>query len=209
MTRWPYRRWDGSQDELRLDVDRALDALSDLLMEGFDLEQAMAALREQGFPLAGQDFRVMGTDEIQEEIRRELAALAERFHLDDATRALEHRLEDLLRREDDALRREHGAESLRWNEFRTKRDAPADDLSERIERFRDHALFIAFAPVGAPRYAAACVVEHGGGGSRAAAPVVRDVMTEMLLRDPAAKPAFVVSDQVNGAPTLASAEQVP
>ena len=36
-----------------------------------------------------------------------------------------------------------------------------------------HALFIAFAPVGAPRYAAACVVEHGGGGSRAAAPVVQ------------------------------------
>jgi len=139
VTRWLYSRWDGSQDELRLDVDRALDALSDRLMEGFDLEQAMAALREQGFPLAGQDFRVMGTDEIQEEIRRELAALAERFHLDDATRALEHRLEDLLRREDDALRREHGAESLRWNEFRTKRDAPADDLSERIERFRDHA----------------------------------------------------------------------
>jgi penicillin-binding protein 2 len=72
-----------------------------------------------------------------------------------------------------------------------------------------HALFIAFAPVGAPRYAAACVVEHGGGGSRAAAPVVRDVMTEMLLRDPASKPAFVVSDQVNGAPALASAEQIP
>ena len=46
-----------------------------------------------------------------------------------------------------------------------------------------HALFIAFAPVGAPRYAAACVVEHGGGGSRAAAPVVKDVMTEVLLRD--------------------------
>ncbi|MGZ8417590.1 MAG: penicillin-binding protein 2, partial [Methyloceanibacter sp.] len=44
-----------------------------------------------------------------------------------------------------------------------------------------HALFIAFAPASAPRYAAACVVEHGGGGSRAAAPVIRDVMTELLL----------------------------
>ncbi|MBC8020924.1 MAG: penicillin-binding protein 2 [Methyloceanibacter sp.] len=61
-----------------------------------------------------------------------------------------------------------------------------------------HALFIAYAPVGAPRYAAACVVEHGGGGSRAAAPVVRDVMTEILLRDPAARPAFIASNQ--GAP---------
>jgi penicillin-binding protein 2 len=56
-----------------------------------------------------------------------------------------------------------------------------------------HALFIAYAPYDAPRYAAACVVEHGGGGSRAAAPVVRDVMTEVLLRDPAARTASVAS----------------
>jgi penicillin-binding protein 2 len=56
-----------------------------------------------------------------------------------------------------------------------------------------HALFIAFAPYDSPRYAAACVVEHGGGGSRAAAPVVHDVMTEILLRDPATKPAFVAA----------------
>lgn len=56
-----------------------------------------------------------------------------------------------------------------------------------------HALFVAYAPVHAPRYAAVCVVEHGGGGSRAAAPVVRDVMTEALLRDPAGRPAFVAN----------------
>jgi penicillin-binding protein 2 len=63
-----------------------------------------------------------------------------------------------------------------------------------------HALFIAFAPAHAPRYAAACVVEHGGGGSRAAAPIVRDVMTEVLLRDPAARPVFVASRQVDTGP---------
>jgi penicillin-binding protein 2 len=40
----------------------------------------------------------------------------------------------------------------------------------------------------------ACVVEHGGGGSHAAAPVVRDVMTEALLRDPAGRPAFVANN---------------
>jgi penicillin-binding protein 2 len=58
-----------------------------------------------------------------------------------------------------------------------------------------HALFIAYAPAHAPRYAAVCVVEHGGGGSRAAAPVVRDVMTETLLRDPAGRPAFVANGE--------------
>ncbi len=41
---------------------------------------------------------------------------------------------------------------------------------------RDHALFVCFAPVGSPRYACSVVVEHGGGGSTAAAPIARDVM---------------------------------
>jgi penicillin-binding protein 2 len=68
-----------------------------------------------------------------------------------------------------------------------------------------HALFVAFAPAHAPRYAAACVVEHGGGGSRAAAPVVRDVMTEALLRDPAARPAFVVSNNEDETPPALAA----
>ena len=41
---------------------------------------------------------------------------------------------------------------------------------------RDHALFVAYAPVEDPRYAISVVVEHGGGGSTAAAPIARDVL---------------------------------
>lgn len=41
---------------------------------------------------------------------------------------------------------------------------------------RDHALFVSFAPVDAPRYACSVIVEHGGGGSTAAAPIARDIM---------------------------------
>lgn len=41
---------------------------------------------------------------------------------------------------------------------------------------RDHALYVAFAPFTAPRYAVSVVVEHGGGGSTTAAPIARDVM---------------------------------
>jgi penicillin-binding protein 2 len=48
---------------------------------------------------------------------------------------------------------------------------------------RDHALFVAFAPVGAPRYAVAVVVEHGGGGSKVAAPIARDVLIEAQRRN--------------------------
>lgn len=45
---------------------------------------------------------------------------------------------------------------------------------------RDHALFVAFAPFDAPRYAIAVVVEHGGGGSTAAAPIARDILLQAL-----------------------------
>ena len=41
---------------------------------------------------------------------------------------------------------------------------------------RDHALFIGYAPVTRPRYAIAVVIEHGGAGSKAAAPVARDIL---------------------------------
>ncbi|MCX8507649.1 MAG: penicillin-binding transpeptidase domain-containing protein, partial [Rhodobacteraceae bacterium] len=46
---------------------------------------------------------------------------------------------------------------------------------------RDHALFICFAPVEAPRVAVAMIVEHGGGGSTAAAPIARDILLQALF----------------------------
>ncbi|MCP3733045.1 penicillin-binding protein 2 [Sphingomonas sp. MG17] len=44
-------------------------------------------------------------------------------------------------------------------------------------KYRDHGLFVCFAPVDNPRYAASVVIEHGMGGARAAAPVAKDVLT--------------------------------
>ncbi len=41
---------------------------------------------------------------------------------------------------------------------------------------RDHALFVGYAPYDNPKYAVSVVVEHGGGGSRAAAPIARDLI---------------------------------
>jgi penicillin-binding protein 2 len=49
-------------------------------------------------------------------------------------------------------------------------------------KYRDHGLFVFFAPVDRPRYAGAVVIEHGG-GSGSAYPIARDVMTFMF--DPA------------------------
>lgn len=45
---------------------------------------------------------------------------------------------------------------------------------------RDHALFVGYAPADDPKYAVAVLVEHGGGGSTAAAPIARDVLLQAL-----------------------------
>ncbi|HUN49385.1 MAG TPA: penicillin-binding protein 2 [Stellaceae bacterium] len=62
-------------------------------------------------------------------------------------------------------------------------------IKETPWKDRDHALFISFAPVSAPRYVCAVVVEHGGesagGGSAVAAPICADVLVEAQKRDPA------------------------
>jgi len=50
-------------------------------------------------------------------------------------------------------------------------------------KFRDHALFVAFAPADAPRYAVSVIVEHGSSGSRAAAPIARDLLTWIYDRE--------------------------
>ncbi|MDW4500124.1 penicillin-binding protein 2 [Sulfitobacter sp. D35] len=46
---------------------------------------------------------------------------------------------------------------------------------------RDHALFVDFAPYEQPKYAVSVVVEHGGGGSTAAAPIARDITLQALF----------------------------
>ncbi len=51
--------------------------------------------------------------------------------------------------------------------------------------FRHHALFVGYAPVSNPRYVCSVIVEHGGSGSGAAAPIARDILHEVQKRNPA------------------------
>ncbi|MEM6652046.1 MAG: penicillin-binding transpeptidase domain-containing protein, partial [Pseudomonadota bacterium] len=57
-------------------------------------------------------------------------------------------------------------------------------------RLRDHALFVAYAPHDDPKYAISVIVEHGEGGSKAAAPVARDILAEALRIDSRRSPAY-------------------
>jgi penicillin-binding protein 2 len=48
------------------------------------------------------------------------------------------------------------------------------------ERFQDHALFVAFAPLNNPEIAVAVIIENGNSGSRVAAPIAKSIMDEYL-----------------------------
>jgi len=56
------------------------------------------------------------------------------------------------------------------------------DESVIPEKFHDHALFIAFAPVDKPQIAIAVVVENGGSGAKVAAPIARKVMDRFFQK---------------------------
>ena len=47
---------------------------------------------------------------------------------------------------------------------------------------RDHALFVAFAPYKDPKYAISVVIEHGGSGGSAAAPIAKKVIKKVIER---------------------------
>jgi len=55
------------------------------------------------------------------------------------------------------------------------------DEAKVAERLRDHSWFIAFAPMENPKIALAVIVENGGFGARAAAPIARAVLDYFLL----------------------------
>ena len=65
-------------------------------------------------------------------------------------------------------------------------------------RYRDHGLFVFFAPSHEPRYAGAVVIEHGMGGARAAAPVAKDVLTFLFDPDLAMKNLAALEQQWGG-----------
>jgi penicillin-binding protein 2 len=67
----------------------------------------------------------------------------------------------------------------RFTEAQRKAEVKQKDITYKE---RDHAWFVAFAPVKNPKYAISVLVEHGGSGSSAAAPVAKKVIKKVIER---------------------------
>ena len=65
----------------------------------------------------------------------------------------------------------------------TEAQREAEIKQEQLEyKDRDRALFVAFAPVKDPKYSISVVVEHGGSGSKSAAPIAKKIIKKVLER---------------------------
>jgi len=77
---------------------------------------------------------------------------------------------------------------------------PDDEKARKVKfissRYRDHALFVCFAPVNNPEIAIAVIIENAGHGGSAAAPVARKILDAYFDRKelPGKKPPIVISD---------------
>lgn len=137
MKGYRYSRWDGGQQAFSLDPRAALDALSDLMMEGLTSQEALDWMRQHGFPLAGMDMPVLGSEDLQSMAREQMRSLYERYDLSDVEGDLKRRLDEILEREESVRRERHGLESARLNDFLERRYRPGQRTSQRVEAFRD------------------------------------------------------------------------
>jgi uncharacterized protein with von Willebrand factor type A (vWA) domain len=110
--RYDYRRFDGTGDDDELDAEALLEALTDDLLEGGDLSDALNQLLRRGLRTSDGD-RLEGLQRLMERARRRRQELLERGDPDEQFAAYRDRLDEVERTERDALQdlRDHAAAS--------------------------------------------------------------------------------------------------
>jgi uncharacterized protein with von Willebrand factor type A (vWA) domain len=138
-----YRRWDGTQRLDALEAEELLSAMSDELLSGADLEEAMARLARWGIP-----DRMEGLQDLLERLRAARQKRAERHGLSKIFDELKQKLDEVTRLEREGLQRRAQAEApnpelqeamRRMAQERTEKlDALPQDVGRAIRELRDY-----------------------------------------------------------------------
>ncbi|MDP9266201.1 MAG: VWA domain-containing protein [Chloroflexota bacterium] len=138
-----YSRWDGTQRLEGLEADELLGAMSDELLAGGDLEDAMARLARWGMP-----GRMEGMQDLLERLRAAKRQRAQRHGLSGIFDELKQKLEEVTRLEREGLERRRAAEAPnealrqamdRLAQERTAQlDALPDDVGKAIRALKDY-----------------------------------------------------------------------
>ena len=138
-----YKKWDGTQRLDALEADELLGAMSDELLSGGDLEDAMARLARWGLP-----GRMEGMQDLLERLRAAKQKRAERHDLSGIFDELKQKLEEVKRLEylglDRREQQETADEALKQTmanmarERRAQLDALPDDVGRAIRGLKDY-----------------------------------------------------------------------
>jgi uncharacterized protein with von Willebrand factor type A (vWA) domain len=138
-----YSRWDGTQRLDALEADELLGAMSDELLAGGDLEDALARLSRWGMP-----GRMEGMKDLLERLRAAKQKRAERHNLSKVFDELKEKLEEVKRLEREGLDRRRNAEApneqLRQGmqkmaqERMAQLDALPDDFGRAVRALKDY-----------------------------------------------------------------------
>jgi penicillin-binding protein 2 len=118
--------------------------------------------------------RVAGRYELQSETNWQ--------HVHDAMVNVVHGLRGTARRISKGMEYRAAGKTGTAQVFGVAQDEEYDEETV-IEKLRDHALFISYAPADDPQIAVAVIVENGGHGSSVAAPIARRIMDAYLLAE--------------------------
>ena len=138
-----YKRWDGTQRLDALEADELLGAMSDELLSGGDLEDAMARLARWGMP-----GRMEGMQDLLERLRAAKQKRAERHDLSGIFDELKQKLDEVKRLEREGLdrreRQETSDEALKQamqhlaRDRREQLDALPEDVGRAIRGLKDY-----------------------------------------------------------------------
>ena len=79
-----YKRWDGSQLPFSLNRKEIVDQFMENIMKGMGPNMSLSRMFWDGFPLAGMDFRVMGLEEMAQELQRQKNEFFSQYNLEKA-----------------------------------------------------------------------------------------------------------------------------
>lgn len=96
MVRYRYSRWDGSQHVTLFDDDDLLEQLSDDILAGNDIDQALRGLLQRGIEGSDQDQRIEGLHELMQRVQEQRRNMLERFNLESLINDLKERLRDVV-----------------------------------------------------------------------------------------------------------------
>ena len=109
MKKLSYSQWDGSQSPFDLKKRDIVDKFMDNILKGMNPNMSLADMLWNGFPMAGQNFRVMGLAEMIQELQQQKRDLMSQYNLEQAFDNPMEELQELLEKEADT-RRQQGLE---------------------------------------------------------------------------------------------------